>query len=94
MYPMMPLPQHYPIRPSWVQVLVCGVVLACGLAAALLLDTGAQAQGAPHECTCPDPQPCPPEGFMLVALPPEGEPDPVQQALEALERAEEAVKAR
>ena len=43
---------------------------------------------------CPPPPTCPPAGMALVPLPPppaDGEVDPAQQAMEALQRAESAL---
>ena len=43
-------------------------------------------------CVCPPPPTCPPDGYSLVPLPHEGEDDPVARAMEALERAQQAVE--
>ena len=71
------------------------LVLSAILAIPLQSCASASGQAPPPECdpcVCPPSPTCPPEGYSLVPLTGAGEDDPVAKAMEALERAQQAVE--
>jgi hypothetical protein len=86
----------HPTSSPWLGLFLLAAIFGFYIVASLAQDARAQEEDEAVPCVCPEPEPCPPEGYELFAIP-EADPSPpepgsVEEALQAIDAAQDMMK--